>query len=298
VSGVYKSGLYFIVVGSLILACCEEKEPEYEMMVIDYIARDVSAYGLSDGAIDISVSGGVSPYQYNWSNGSVEEDIDSLAAGTYRVTVIDAADSTASDSMVVDQPPPVNTVIDKEGNIYSVVKIGKQTWMAENIKVTKAPDGSDITSYCYNDNPDYQDTYGRLYTWDAAMNGSVVEMAQGICPDGWHVPSDGEWKTLEINLGMTQEEADMVNIWRGEGVGTALKKGGTSGYEALLSGRRSSSGSYSLLGAFEYIWTSTEYEDVNYAWRRCLSGPDSKVGRWNTFPKNYAFSVRCLKDNK
>ena len=293
-----KPGFYFIVAGSLILAGCEEKKPEYEMLVLDYTVRDVSAYGLSDGAIDMSVSGGMSPYRYNWSNGSAEEDIDSLFAGTYSVTVTDAVDSAATDSMVVYQPDPVNTVIDIEGNIYPVVKIGTQTWMAKNIRVTKFPDGSDITSYCYNDNPGYQDTYGRLYTWDAAMNGSVVEMAQGICPDGWHIPSDGEWKTLEMYLGMTQEEADMVNVWRGEGVGTALKRGGSSGYEALLSGKRSSSGTYTLLGAYEYVWTSTEAEDTIYAWRRCLSNPDARVGRWNTFPKNYAFSVRCLKDKK
>jgi uncharacterized protein (TIGR02145 family) len=293
-----KPGFYFIVAGSLILAGCEEKKPEYEMLVLDYTVRDVSAYGLSDGAIDMSVSGGMSPYRYNWSNGSAEEDIDSLFAGTYSVTVTDAVDSAATDSMVVYQPDPVNTVIDIEGNIYPVVKIGTQTWMAKNIRVTKFPDGSDITSYCYNDNPGYQDTYGRLYTWDAAMNGSVVEMAQGICPDGWHIPSDGEWKTLEMYLGMTKEEADMVNVWRGEGVGTALKRGGSSGYEALLSGKRSSSGTYTLLGAYEYVWTSTEAEDTIYAWRRCLSNPDARVGRWNTFPKNYAFSVRCLKDKK
>jgi uncharacterized protein (TIGR02145 family) len=294
----YKFGVYFIVAGILIMACCKEKEPEYEMLVIDYTVRDVSAYGLSDGAIDISVSGGVSPYQHNWSNGSVKEDIDSLVAGNYSLTVTDAADSTVSESMIVDQPDPVNTVTDIEGNIYPTVKIGKQTWMAKNIRVTKDPDGSGITSYCYNDNPDYQDTHGRLYTWDVAMNGSVVEMAQGICPDGWHIPSDGEWKILEMYLGMTQEEADMVNVWRGEGVGTALKREGTSGYEALLSGKRSSSGTYSLLGAYEYVWTSTEDEDPGYAWRRCLSKPDTRVGRWNTFPKNYAFSVRCLKDKK
>jgi uncharacterized protein (TIGR02145 family) len=298
VSWIYKSGFYLIVIGSLILACCEEKKPEYEMLVIDYTVSDVSVYGLGDGAIDVSVSGGVSPYQFIWSNGSVEEDIDSLAAGTYSVTVTDAADSTVTESMIVDQPDPVNTVVDIEGNIYPVVKIGTQTWMAKNIRVTKAPDGSDITSYCYNDNSGYQDTYGRLYTWDAAMNGSLVEMSRGICPDGWHIPSDGEWKTLEMYLGMTQKEADMVNIWRGEGVGTALKKGGNSGYEALLSGKRSTSGTYSLLGAYEYVWTSTEAEDTIYAWRRCLSKPDTRVGRWNTFPKDYAFSVRCLKDKK
>jgi len=296
-SEIYKSGIYVLVIVILLLAQCEEDKTVPEVLELAYTVTDVSAYGRSDGSIDLTVSGGVLPYQYNWSDGSVEEDIDSLIAGIYKVTVTDAADSTITDSMIVDQPDPSNTVTDIDGNIYPIVKIGTQKWMAKNLMVTKAPDGSAITSYCFNDNTVYEDNYGRLYTWDEAMNGSVIEMDQGICPDGWHIPTDGEWKTLEIYLGMTQEEADMENTWRGDGVGTALIWGGTSGYEAMLSGRRSSSAVYNLLGDFEYVWTSTETESGSYAWRRCLNGGDSRVGRWNTFPKTYAFSVRCIKDS-
>lgn len=86
----------------------------------------------------------------------------------------------------------------------------------------------------------------------------------------------------------------MANTWRGAGVGTKLGKGGDSGYEALYSGRRTNFGSYSLLNMYEYVWTSTE-AGAN-AWRRCLEAGVSTVGRWDTFPKNYAFSVRCVKD--
>ncbi len=155
-----------------------------------------------------------------------------------------------------------------------------------------APDGRQITSYVYGNNEENAKIYGRLYTWDVAMNGSTKEMAQGICPAGWHIPSDGEWKTLEIFLGMTQQEADIANDWRGYGVGTKLKNGGASGYDALYSGRYS--GSYALLNQFEYIWTSTEVGD--YAWRRCLDENNPKVGRYDSFPKTWGFSIRCLKD--
>jgi uncharacterized protein (TIGR02145 family) len=295
VSAIYKSGIYILVFGSLLLTHCEKKNTDPELLMLDYTVKDVSAYGKSDGSIDLTVSGGVLPYQYDWSNGSVEEDIDSLTAGIYKVTVTDAIDSSATDSIMVNQPDPPNTVTDIEGNNYPIVRIGSQKWMGKNLRVTKDPEGTPINSYCYDDNPQFEDKYGRLYTWDVAMNGSVIEMAQGICPDGWHIPSDEEWKTLEIYLGMTQEEADMVNIWRGEGVGTSLIEGGASGYEARLSGRRTSSGSYMLLDRYEYVWTSTEYGDN--AWRRCLNGLDSRVGRWNTFPKTYGFSVRCIKNN-
>jgi len=296
VSVIYKSGIYVLIVFSLLLVQCEKNNTPTQMLQLDYTVINVSEYGKSDGSIDLSVSGGVQPYQYNWSNGSVEEDIDSLAAGSYSVTVTDAIDSTVSDSILVSEPDPDSIVTDIEGNDYPIVEIGEQIWMAKNLRVTKAPDGVVITSYCYDDNSQYENKYGRLYTWDVAMNGSVIEMAQGICPDGWHIPSDEEWKTLEIYLGMTREEADMVNIWRGEGVGTSLIEGGASGYEARLCGRRTSSGSYMLLDQFEYVWTSTEYGDN--AWRRCLNGSDSRVGRWNTFPKTYGFSVRCIKNEE
>ncbi|MCB0800100.1 MAG: hypothetical protein KDB91_06330, partial [Bacteroidales bacterium] len=86
----------------------------------------------------------------------------------------------------------------------------------------------------------------------------------------------------------------MTNVWRGQGVGTSLGKGGSSGYEALYAGRRSSSGGYSLLNQYEYVWTSTEYG--SNAWRRCLDVNQTTVGRWNTFPKSYGFSIRCIKD--
>jgi len=126
------------------------------------------------------------------------------------------------------------------------------------------------------------------------MNGSTAEKKQGICPVGWHIPSDEEWKTLEMYLGMTRQEADMSNTWRGQGVGTKLGKGGESGYEAIYAGRMTSYGTYSLLNQYEYVWTSTE--SGQDAWRRCLEKGVSTVGRWNTFPKTYAFSVRCIKD--
>ncbi|MBN2213634.1 MAG: hypothetical protein JW723_05265 [Bacteroidales bacterium] len=290
----FSEKIVFFCLICLVFQGCKKQEDSTVPIEISYEVRHVSSYGLHDGSINLTVSGGILPYVFAWSNGSDKEDLENMGAGIYSVTVMDAVDSSASADILITQPGSDSLISDIEGNIYHTIEIGDQTWMKENLKVTKSPQGSPISSYCYNDNPDYHSTYGRLYTWDVIMNGSVTEMAQGICPDGWHIPSDGEWKELEIFLGMTNEEADMVNTWRGEGVGTSLIKGGNSGYEAILAGRRSDNGYYSLLDKFEYIWTSTEYGD--YAWRRCLSSTDSRVGRWNTFPKTYAFSVRCIKD--
>jgi uncharacterized protein (TIGR02145 family) len=187
-----------------------------------------------------------------------------------------------------------DVMIDFDRNEYPVITIGDQNWISKNLMVIHDPEGNDIISFAYKDDNTNVVTYGRLYTWDVAMDGSEDEEAQGICPCEWHIPDDEEFKQLEIKLGMTREEADMDNTWRGDDVGKQLLNGGTSGYNARLSGRRTSTGKYDLLNSYEYMWTSSEAG--SYAWRRCLRTGDPNVGRWNTFPKSYAFSIRCVRD--
>lgn len=277
------------------LRCSKEKEPGIpDPLEITLTSGDVTTFGGSDGSVTMEVTGGVIPYTYLWSNGETTKDLEGLVAGEYSVIVRDAVDSTAMDTVIINQPVPENMVIDVQGNIYPTVKIGTQTWMQQNLRVTVAPDGSSVTAYVYNNDEENAKTYGRLYTWNTAMNGSTEEGAQGLCPAGWHIPSDNEWKILEIYLGMTQAEADLVNVWRGQGVGTKMGKGGESGYEALYSGRRDSNGAYWLLDQWEYMWSSTEAGSS--AWRRCLSSTATTVGRYDTFTKAYGFSVRCIKN--
>ena len=273
---------------------CQEDGPPPPPIKLTGTVANVSVFGGSDGAIDLNISGGQPDYSFLWSNNDTTEDLVELQAGIYSVIVTDKADQTAKDTFEVQQPK--DGVMDADGNIYSTVKIGEQTWMGENLRVTHAPDGSEITSYSYYEDSDSIKKYGRLYNWDAAMNGSKTKGAQGICPNGWHVPTDNDFKKLEMHLGMTQSEADMINTWRGAPVGTLLKTGGNSGYEAQLSGRRSSSGTFSLARRMEYMWTSNPH-GTSMAWRRCLDLYSPEVGRWNTFPKSYCFSIRCIKDD-
>lgn len=279
----------------LLISCSDDNgQDDPEELSLELTGQDVSVFRGNDGSAKAVVKGGMPPYSYEWSNGETGPEIDGLAAGLYSVTVSDDVDSVATGSIRIQQPVPENSVTDREGNIYLTVRIGDQVWMQENLRVTVDPDSNSIVSYLYNNDEANEETFGRLYTWNVAMNGSGQEGAQGICPAGWHIPSDGEWKTLEIFLGMTQQEADMTNTWRGSPVGTILAKGGGSGYEALFAGRMTSYGTFSLLNQYEYVWTSTEYGDN--AWRRCFESGVSTSGRWNTFPKTYGFSVRCLKD--
>jgi uncharacterized protein (TIGR02145 family) len=290
-------GTYSVTVTDQLDSACydtaEVLQPTPDTMLLSATVTNESTAGAGDGAIDLTVSGGIAPYTFKWSNSASTEDISSLTAGSYKVTVTDFNDIYASDSFTLICEDD-GTVVDIDGNVYATVTIGNQTWFAENLKVTKSPDGNSITSYCYNELVANCENCGRLYTWNVAMNGSTTEKAQGLCPDGWHIPTDGEWKELEMALGMSQAQADMSNTWRGNDEGTKIISGGTSGMNILLCGRRSSSGSYSLFNSYEYTWTSTE-SGSSYAWRRCFR-VDPQIGRYDTFPKSYAFSIRCIKD--
>jgi uncharacterized protein (TIGR02145 family) len=176
-------------------------------------------------------------------------------------------------------------------------------WIAKNLNIGKMilsgnnqKNNGVIEKYCYNNDSTNCTTYGGLYQWDEMMQFVTTESTKGICPCNWHVPSENEWQTLELSLGMTASEVARYNVDmdRGTTEGTALKVVVSSGFNAFLSGMGTPYGFYNL-GVFEYTYTSSVY-NTNYAWRRCLRTGYSTIGRWNTFYKTYAFSVRCVKN--
>lgn len=177
---------------------------------------------------------------------------------------------------------------DRDGKSYKSIKVGNQEWMAENLAY------SVTGSWTYwNDDKDGI-LYGRLYTWDAAK--------QAI-PAGWHLPSDTEWKQLEIALGMSQVEADGIDF-RGTDEGAKLKalKGwigddnGTDyvGLACKPGGFRSSSSIFLGRESYGYWWTSTE-SDSSSAWFRLITYFKSQMNRNVNF-KGEAYSVRCVKN--
>lgn len=213
------------------------------------------------------------------------------------------------------------TVTDMDGNVYKTVKIGNQWWMAENLKVTRYCNGDQIElvinnddwktrttgAYCnYRNNEANVATYGRLYNWHA------VKDSRGLAPAGWHVPSDAEWKQLELFLGMSQSDADRYGqspTPRGSDQGGQLKEAGlahwinlnrgatnTSGFSALPGGYRWTSGDYLDIGYRAFFWSSTEYSTL-YAWYRILYYHYADVGRYNDGGEHCGFSVRCVRDN-
>ena len=198
---------------------------------------------------------------------------------------------------------------------YAVVKIGNQYWMAQNLNYGETvtisigqSDNGTIEKYCWNGYTSDCGTYAGIYTWHEMMQYSTTESVQGVCPSGWHIPSDDEWKELETSLGMTQEQADIDNDWRGTNEGAKLKITGTtwwnepneatnsSGFSAMPAGY-SSQGDQSFygIGDFTTFWTSTSH-DSNYAIYRELYNDETRVYRTSGGYKENGTPVRCVKD--
>jgi len=175
--------------------------------------------------------------------------------------------------------------------------IGTQVWAKANLNVgtmvtgvTTQTNNSILEKYCYSDIESNCTTYGGLYQWGEAMQYVTSQGAQGICPAGSHIPSDTEYKTLEMQLGMTQAQADTTG-WRGTDQGTQLKPGGTSGLNMPLAGNRGTGGSFSDLSSYGNLWSSSE--SSTSAWLRGLYSGLATVDRL-TDDKGNGFSVRCL----
>ncbi|MCP4090431.1 MAG: hypothetical protein GY746_11670, partial [Gammaproteobacteria bacterium] len=218
----------------------------------------------------------------------------------------------------------------RDGNTYTTAKIGIQCWMKENLaylpSVSPTDQGSKTSPYYYV--YDYQgtsvsaakatsnyQTYGVLYNWPAAMAGElsssgVPSGVKGVCPTGWHLPSDEEWKILEGEVDGTYEYPDPewnATEWRGTDAGSNLKEIGTihwnssntgatnnSGFTALPGGYRYWLGGFSLVGYNANFWSSAENNSY-YPWGRILSYGSSNVLRIN-YAKGNGYSVRCVKD--
>lgn len=212
---------------------------------------------------------------------------------------------------------------DGDNNNYPVIRLGTQIWMAENLKTTRYNDGTAISlcennsewivlttpAYCWYENNKIGmgDIYGGLYNWY-----SINETTNGnknLCPSGWHIPDDEEWKQLEVYLGMSRTDADKLE-WRGTNEGGEIKENGeshwnnpntgadnSSGFTALGSGyRRWSDGSFTGNGIYNLYWSNTEY-DITYAWKRTLNYIHPEIYRYFN-PKAGGFSLRCVLNNK
>ncbi|MBC8194129.1 MAG: hypothetical protein ISR55_10510 [Bacteroidetes bacterium] len=218
-------------------------------------------------------------------------------------------------------------VEDKNNQTYQTTIIGSQCWMSENLNVgTMIPgnqnqtNNTKIEKYCYdnNKNSDNCSKYGGLYQWGemvqyyegasntSTWNQSPIGHVQGICPSGWHIPSDDEWCTLTTYVDPTVDCS--AKGWSGTDVGKKLKStsgwtesGNSSGsdsygFTALPFGYRMETGGFKNLTYYSFFWSSTEItKNTNMAWERYLNFDDNRIYRIEETKKD-GFSVRCLKD--
>jgi uncharacterized protein (TIGR02145 family) len=269
-----------------------------------------TSYGTTVTATQSPVSGS--------SNTAVSAVISGLISSTlyyYRVKAVNCGEPINGDRLSFTTSFSCGDLLTdpRDGKTYHTVQIGNQCWFAENINIGTRINGLDnqtdnavIEKYCYDDNESNCNIYGGLYQWDEMMQYTTNESSRGVCPIGWHVPSDNEWKTLEMTLGMDQTTADATgwrgndeggklkavsNLWNGENVGAT----NTSHFTALPSGNRNSGKYYNSIGFFTDFWTSTFDTGTQGIWYRLLQIDHAQIQRVQGI-REFGTPLRCVKD--
>lgn len=211
------------------------------------------------------------------------------------------------------------TLKDIEDNIYKTIHIGNQEWMAENLRSTRLNDGSLIPlveddeswsklltpGYCWFQNNEgyFRNMYGAYYNWYTVNTGI-------ICPTGWHVPSEDDWKLLKMSLGMSEDQATQYFGSAGTVEGSKMKESGTvnwvtesieanneSGFTAIPGGFRSVGPSEYLWEGVSASWWSSTSREVSVAWTHGVSFDESRISRSDMAIKSDGMNIRCLKNN-
>jgi uncharacterized protein (TIGR02145 family) len=275
-------------------------------VLVDTLANGVDGSDGTDGAIGLQGADDEDNCPTN-SNADQADD-DSNGVG-------DVCDTVFTDS--------------RDGQEYAKVTIGNQVWMAENLKylpqVDAAADGSEDVAherdkyyYVYDYTPtgaseaeeianakatsNYQN-YGVLYNWNAAMDGATSSAinpsgVQGVCPDGWHLPSNAEWTELSDfvyldNDGYASNNNEGSSLKAASGWYSGGNGLDTYGFSALPGGKRFYNGGFFNVGYFGYWWSATEYYSSD-AYGRYLFYDSSDMGRRYYIYKSTAYSVRCV----
>jgi len=192
-----------------------------------------------------------------------------------------------------------STVTDYDGNVYKTVKIGNQIWMAENLRSRHYADGTlipDVASY--NNSDSLEAIYGLLYTWHAAMKNSTSQKAQGVSPNGWHIPSDSEWKELENYLGGAAIAGGKMKdtgtiYWKAPNTGAT----NSSGLNIIPGGEYDayySPNVFRIINEYAVFWTSTQLSVLKARERYyTYNSAESQIYDWFKVMK---YSIRCIKD--
>jgi len=264
------------------LSCTEDNDDVDQPSSSGGWVSSSSVESSSSSAVSPSSSSVVASSSSRASSSSVERSSSSVAPSSSAISSSSYSDGDSGDDI----------------SNYRTVRIGTQTWMAENLNYNVSG------SKCYNNEESNCAIYGRLYNWTTAMalpsdcnrtpcSSQISSKHRGICPSGWHIPSDDEWTTL----------TDFV----GEDAGTKLKSktgwesysdvpSGTDeyGFSALPGGNGDSDGSFHYVGKDSYWWSASNYGS-NYAYNRHMFYGNEDVYYING-GKDNLFSVRCVQD--
>ena len=225
------------------------------------------------------------PFEYTLAQWNAKRDAFNVAAVEAKVN---------SDSMITDP---------RDGNTYRTVVINGKRVFAENLRYADSVtyvNLKDQTS-CYNNDPKNCEIGGRYYTWTAAVDlnsqwqrniasALIKDPHQGICPEGWHVPSSSEWNALFSDIGYAAQQAMGYSGW--------TEATDASGFSALPVGFNDYRGNFGGAGSGVNFWSATEINNA-FAYRWSLNAIDaSLLKEYMVFGKSYGFAVRCFQDSE
>ena len=201
------------------------------------------------------------------------------------------------------------------GQNYSTLLIGNQCWMSENLNIgtrininVDQTDNQVIEKYCFNDDPSNCTIYGGLYRWEEVMQFNFTS-TQGICPQGWHIATDDDFKEMEVLLGMSESDANSAGFGRGTNQGSQLANNsslwsdgalvndpgfGNIGFNVLPSGFAEYPSTYDGLSGNGVFWTSSHVNSI--PWFRNFDSNSTGIWRDNIYSTSFAVNVRCVKD--
>jgi len=306
--------ILFVLSIFLIYSCKKDETASKKIPVITWSNPADIPYGTVLSATQLNATADVAGiFVYTPASGT------KLEVGTGQNLKVDFTPTDATNYNSISKSVKINvtavsTVTDIDGNIYHVVTIGTQTWMAENLKITKYNDGTPIPNVTdntawaalttgafsdYNNTPANSTIYGSLYNWYAVDNNAATKVAsnggKNVCPTSWHVPTDTEWTTLTTYLGGEYVAGGKLKE-TGTTHWTSPNTGATNetGFTALPGGIRNGNGACNDIGGYGYWWSSTEYSATS-AWYRSMVYDYADVSR-NNYNEHLGFSVRCVRD--
>ena len=282
-------------------------DPEYDPLTYDiYFGTEATPPQVATAQTETTYDPGTLEYntEYFWKIVAHDDHENTTEGSVWSFT-------TEEEGVIWQCGDPFNDP--RDGRTYNSIQIGTQCWMAENLNIgtmingaVEMTDNSIIEKYCYLNNLSNCITYGGLYQWNEMMEYITTQGTQGICPSGWHIPTDDEWKILEGTVDSQYPVGDPIwnnTTWRGYDAGKNLKStsgwysngngSGLYGYEALPGGYRASGYFYSLTSN-AFFWSSSEYSSSR-AWTRDLYYGSDEVYRDDDYKGN-GRSARCLQD--